>query len=66
VTIPAEYAIVAENGTTSGFLDGTSYSAPRFLDAGSHRFSTLSERGRLALIWARALEKGFSPFRAPG
>ena len=65
VTIPAEYAIVAENGTISGLLDGKPCSAPRFLDAGSHRFTTLSDDGRLALIWARAVEKGFSPFRAP-
>ncbi len=66
VTIPAEYAIVAENGAISGLLDGKPYSAPRFLDAGLHRLTTFPERGRLALVWARAVEKGFSPFRAPG
>jgi dolichyl-phosphate-mannose-protein mannosyltransferase len=66
VTIPAEYAIVAENGAISGFLDDKPYMAPRFLDAGPHRFTASPERGRLALVWARAVEKGFSPFRVFG
>ncbi len=62
VTIPARYAIVSEQGHASGSLDGVPYSEPRFLSAGRHAFVSRSGGGRLAVVWARAVEKGFSPF----
>jgi 4-amino-4-deoxy-L-arabinose transferase-like glycosyltransferase len=62
VAIPARYAIVAEAGAAAGLLDGEPYAGPRFLDAGRHTFTLSSGDGRIALIWARAAERGFSPF----
>jgi 4-amino-4-deoxy-L-arabinose transferase-like glycosyltransferase len=62
VAVPAEYALVAERGAVAGILDGEPYAGPRFLDAGRHTLALSSGAGRVALIWARAVEKGFSPF----
>jgi len=62
VTIPARYAIVAEQGVVAGLLDGAPYDGPRLLPAGRHAFTVASGAGRLALVWAQAIERGFSPF----
>jgi len=62
VAIPARYAIVAENGPTAGLLDGQPYTGPRFLEAGPHTFTPSSAPERLALVWAQAVERGFTPF----
>jgi hypothetical protein len=63
VTIPASYAVMAERGTVSGLLDGTPYTGPRQLSAGRHEFVPGGPTGRLAVVWAKAVERGFSPFR---
>lgn len=65
VTIPARYAIVAADGPATGSLDGAPYTGPRFLDAGRHAFTVSSGGSRLALVWAQAVERGFSPFAPP-
>ena len=45
-----------------GELDGTPLNGPRLLDSGRHTFVAKGgEPGRLALFWAVAFEKGFSP-----
>lgn len=62
VAIPARYAVVSEQGPAAGSLDGLPYTGPRFLPAGRHAFTPARGGGRLALVWARAVEKGFSPF----
>jgi len=62
VTIPSRYAIVTEHGAASGSLDGEPYTGPRLLAAGRHAFAPSSGMGRLALVWAQAIERGFSPF----
>lgn len=62
VAIPAEYALVAERGAAAGILDGEPYAGPRLLDAGRHTLALSSGAGRVALIWARAVERGFSPW----
>ena len=63
VLVPARYAIVADGGEAAGWLDDRPYDGPRFLDAGPHSFRA---RGgspqRLAFVWAKAEERGFSPF----
>jgi len=64
VTIPARYAIVAREGAVAGLLDGAPYTGPRLLPAGRHAFTVSSGAGRLALVWAQAIERGFSPFTA--
>lgn len=63
VTIPASYAVVAERGIVSGLLDGTPYTGPRQLSAGRHEFVPGGPTGRLAVVWAKAVGRGFSPFR---
>lgn len=65
ITIPARYVIVAEHGTVTGWLDGTPYDGARTLTPGRHEFRSTAESGRLAVIWAQAAERGFSPFGAP-
>lgn len=63
VQIPARYALVAETGTVAGWLDGTPYTEARFLAPGHHEYRPSSAgTGRLALVWAQAVERGFSPF----
>jgi len=61
VAIPARYSIVAESGAAHGLLDGAPYAGPRFLEAGPHTF-TPSAADRFALVWAQAVERGFTPF----
>jgi hypothetical protein len=63
IRIPNSYAVIAKQGTVSGWLDGTPYRGPRKLDAGLHTFRSSSPGGgQLAIIWAPAIERGFSPF----
>lgn len=63
IQIPASYAVVAEHGDVSGWLDGTPYTGPRLLASGIHHFRlNATPNDRLAVIWAPAIERGFSPF----
>lgn len=63
IRIPNSYAVIAGQGTVSGWLDGSPYHGPRKLDAGPHTFRSSSPgTGQLAIIWAPAIERGFSPF----
>jgi hypothetical protein len=64
VALPARYAIVGGGGLARGRLDGEELAGSRELPAGVHVFVTRSPPP-LALIWARAVERGFSPFPAP-
>jgi len=66
VQIPTRYAIVAENGSALGWLDGTPYEGTRFLAPGHHEFRPATNTSRLALVWAQAVERGFSPFPLRG
>jgi hypothetical protein len=43
-------------------LDGTPYDGARFLDAGRHGYAPAPGDARIAVIWAQAAERGFSPF----
>lgn len=62
VVIPASYTLVSEDGNIRATLDGTPFDGARILEPGRHEAMILSGEGRLALIWATAVEKGFSPF----
>jgi len=62
VQIAARYAVVAESGVATGWLDGTPYDGARFLAPGHHEFRSAAGDGRFALVWAQAVERGFSPF----
>ena len=62
IMIPADYMLVAERGNLQATLDGTPWRDARFLARGHHQLTLLSGEGRIALVLARAVEKGFSPF----
>jgi len=62
VAIPARYSLVAGSGPVAGMLDGQAYAGPRFLENGPHRFAPSTGADRLALVWAQAVERGFTPF----
>jgi hypothetical protein len=62
VVVPQRYAVVSDRGAASGLLDGTAYAGPRMLAAGLHVFTPPARDGLLAVVWASAIERGFSPF----
>jgi hypothetical protein len=61
VAVPGDYVLLDKTGETEGMLDGSAYSGRRRLAAGPHHF-VRSKPGRVALLWAPAFERGFSPF----
>jgi Dolichyl-phosphate-mannose-protein mannosyltransferase len=62
IAIPAEYIVEGPNGQISGTLDGTKISGPRDLSAGMHVLALNNSVDSVAIVWSRAIEKGFSPF----
>jgi hypothetical protein len=62
VEIPARYTLVTAAGRAVGLLDGTPFEGPRELAPGPHEFVPAPARGQIILVWAQALERGFSPF----
>ena len=62
IMIPAEYTVVAEHGQLEATVDGAPWPGTRLLSPGHHEVRVLSGSGRVAVVWARAIEKGFSPF----
>ncbi len=62
VAVPGPYAVVTARGAATGALDGTVYAGPRELAAGAHEFVAPAGSPPSALVWARAVELGFSPF----
>jgi hypothetical protein len=62
VTIPEKYTVVGRNGQVSGALDGTEIAGSRDLSAGTHDLVLSSPEESVAIVWSRAIEKGYSPF----
>ncbi len=64
IAIPAAYRIVAKNsGPVQGSLDGTPYAGEaRALAPGWHSLSQSANASPLAVVWAQAIDRGFSPF----
>ena len=62
VTIPAVYRLISPQGNLSGSLDGVPFEKARFLAAGHHVFQSAGSLNGVALIWAQAIDRGFSPF----
>jgi hypothetical protein len=62
--MPDQYEIVTPNGAAVGLLDGTSLEGARHLGAGEHRFQPAILGSPLAVLWARAAERHFTPFSA--
>ncbi len=63
VAIPAQYALLTDSGPAAGLLDGTALAGPRELAPGMHEFVAAGRPARLALVWAKAVARGFVPFR---
>jgi hypothetical protein len=61
IAIDGDYVIIDRNGPVAGTLDGTPNAGPRHLDIGDHHFVATSNE-RLAVLWAPAFARGFSPF----
>jgi hypothetical protein len=64
IQLPGRYAILSPRGPAAGVLDGGELSGSRFLEPGDHTFRPIPSAAPLALVWADAAEKGYSPFRA--
>jgi Dolichyl-phosphate-mannose-protein mannosyltransferase len=62
VAIPQRYSLVSRDGPVSGTLDGRPFTNNAELVAGRHEFVPASPIKQIALLWARAWEKGYSPF----
>ena len=62
IEVPGEYAAVGDRGAFAGTLDGTPYAGPRTLAAGIH---TIAPSDGYAVLWARAAERGLTPFGVP-
>ena len=62
IAVPASYTLVTRAGVAAGLLDGTPFTGPRDLAAGPHEFLPATDAGRLILVWARAVGRGYSPF----
>jgi hypothetical protein len=62
VRISGRYTLVNESGKIAGLLDGVEFDGPREILAGRHTFRQTTGSGRTALIWARAIQRGYSPF----
>jgi hypothetical protein len=62
IAIPEEYTVVGRNGRLSGTLDGSEITNPRDLSPGTHDLALNSPEETVAIVWSRAIEKGYSPF----
>ncbi len=62
IVIPEKYTVIDRNGQVSGTLDGTEITGPRDLSAGLHDLALNSPEDPVAVVWSRAVEKGYSPF----
>jgi len=62
IAVPEKYTVVGRNGPVSGTLDGIEITGPRALSAGKHDLALNSPDDSVAIVWSRAIEKGYSPF----
>lgn len=62
VQVPARYTLTTASGVPAGQLDGTPFTGPRELTVGKHTYLPEGDPGKVVLIWASALERGYSPF----
>ena len=62
IAIPGEYVVLSEFGRAIGRLDGVAQAAPRRLAPGPHHFDRQLPGERLAVLWAPAFARGYSPF----
>ncbi|GBG15910.1 phosphoribosylformylglycinamidine synthase [Novimethylophilus kurashikiensis] len=67
VGVPTVYALVSDRGDQATELDGSPYTGGRTLSPGRHTFKpALGSSSQWAVVWASAIERGFSPFPGKG
>lgn len=59
VNIPTRYVVITDAGLAHGTLDGAPFTQARHLERGRHTYVPAAGEGRLALVWAQAIERGF-------
>lgn len=62
IAIPGKYVVIDEDGVAQGTING-SPNAPREFGAGTYRFAPAPGEKKVAVIWAPAIERGYSPFK---
>lgn len=62
IAVPGTYVAIGERGETRGVLDGTPYTGARQLADGPHRFEPAAPGELVAILWAPAFQRGYSPF----
>ncbi|MDR3403849.1 MAG: glycosyltransferase family 39 protein [Chthoniobacter sp.] len=62
VVVRQRYTLITPAGPPTGLLDGTPFDGPRELAIGGHTFVPDQNADNVVLVWAPALERGFSPF----
>lgn len=62
VRIPQSYRVVSDRPGLAGTIDGLPLADAHWLEAGRHEIELTKSEGRLALVWSRAIEDGWSPF----
>ena len=62
IAVPGEYTVITPAGPARGALDGADGAGPRWLAAGIHEFTPGGPPRPLAVVWAKAVARGFSPF----
>jgi len=60
--IAARYTLIGMNEAVTAKIDNQPFTGPAFLDAGPHTIQINNTKGAVALVWAQAVERGFSPF----
>jgi hypothetical protein len=63
VVVPQRYTFVSREGSMKGNLDGRPFEGDRALAPGRHEFVPHRPTKQIALLWTRAWEKGYSPFK---
>jgi len=61
IAIPARYALAGASEPGAVLLDGKRYEGPLFLAPGPHSIQTPAGSGVVTLVWAQAIERGFTP-----
>lgn len=60
--IATRYTLMAKQGPVSGTVDGQVFNGSFYLTRGPHQIKINKAKGKVALIWAQAVERGGSPF----
>jgi hypothetical protein len=63
--IPGEYTLVGEGGPPRGLLDGVRWDETRHIAAGPHSYLPAVTDGRIGVVWAPAVARGFVPALGP-